>query len=239
MCFTFSCHTHKRVISHIYMSHVVEDLMPRLLCVSHFHVTLKNESYHTYKWVTSWKTSCIVCYRFHIFMSHTRTSHITHINESRSARPHASIAMCFTFSCHTHKRVISHIYMSHVVEDLMPCLLCVSRFHVTLKNESYHTYTWVTSGKTSCLVCDVFHIFMSHTQTSHITHIHESRRGRPHASFAMCFIFSCHTHKRVISHIYMSHVVEDLMPRLLYVSHFHVTLGSHINVAHGVHMNES
>ena len=72
-------------------------------------------------------------------------SHVTHINES----------------CHTYKRVMSHIWMSHVTRMNESChmlhiwaSICrelegvmshIWMSHVTHMNESCHTYEWVMS----------------------------------------------------------------------------------------------
>jgi len=131
------------------------------------HVTRTNESCHTYKWVMS-----------HIRMSHGKyawthkykwvmrphtahigMSHVAHTNESR----------------HTQEWVMSHTQSCHTYE-----CVTANKLELTRINEScaltQHTYEWVTA----------------HIRMGHVTRTNESR----------------HTYERVMSHIRLSHVTH-------------------------------
>ena len=94
-------------------------------------------------------------------------SHVTHIDES----------------CHTHERVMSHIWTSHV----------------TRMNESCHTYEWVKS-----------HVWMSHvTHMNESCHTSEWVMSlqvvrtlwfTTYECEVACMNMSCHTYERVMSH---------------------------------------
>jgi len=111
-------------------------------------------------------------------------SHVTHIDES----------------CHTHERVMSHIWTSHVTRMNESCHTYewvrshVWMSHVTYMNDSCHTCEWVMSLQVVRTVwfdayeCEVTHLnmschtyewVMSHIWMSHVTHMNES----------------CHTHE--------------------------------------------
>ena len=110
-----SCHTDKRVLSHIWISHVthmIQSCHTDKRVLSHTwmsHVTHMNESCHTYEWVMShiWISHVpqilqIIHRRREIYSSHIWTSHVAQINKSR----------------HTHEWVMSHTWMSHVTHML-------------------------------------------------------------------------------------------------------------------------
>ena len=89
-------------------------------------------------------------------------------------------------SCHTYEWVMSHISISHVT-----CIngSCHTGVYVA------HTYTYICTCK-ALLVCafdDMSHLWvMSHTSIGHVTHINRS----------------CHTCQWVMSHIWLSHVIQ-------------------------------
>jgi len=118
------------------------------------------------------------------------TSHVTHINESRSI--YTWVVSCkwvisqppkcqwdwgryrSSQSCHKCKWVMSHTSMSHITP--------------ARSSQSCHKCKWV----------------MSHMFLSHVTHLPRHRwDGGRHRSGE-----SCHTYKRVTSHIFMSHVTH-------------------------------
>jgi len=83
------------------------------------------------------------CHTHERVMSHTWTSHVTHMNES----------------CHTHERVMSHTWTSHV----------------THMNESCHTHECIISHTWTRLL--IYTWIMSHVWTSHPTLTNESVTG--------------------------------------------------------------
>jgi len=141
-----SCHSHERVMSHIWMS----------------HGTHMNESYHTHEWVMSltWMSHVThmneSCHSHEWVMSLTWMSHGTHVNESY----------------HTYEWVMSLTWMSHVAHMNESChshewvMSLTWMSHVTHMNESCHTYEWVTSHT---WMSHVTHMNESHHSHEHVT----------------------------------------------------------------------
>ena len=169
--YEFASHV-ERVMSHVNKSRYAYKSVSRIershgtrmkSChTSHHHITPRDESCHTYEWVTPhiWihitrmNESCRTwmhhvtrrdesCHVYEQVMSrtctisttHTGMSHVTHMNES----------------CHTHAWVMSHIWKSHVTRTKESCdtyawvVSHVWMSHVTHIYESCHTYEWVMS----------------------------------------------------------------------------------------------
>jgi len=131
-------------------------------------------------WVRASFASCSNTLLKWVHMSHTRMSHITHVNESchtyESVVSHVwmsdvneSFGTHVNQSCHTYEWVTSHIWMRHMSHVWMS--------HVTHMNEAGHTYGWI----------------MSHIWMNHVSHMNES----------------CHTFEWVMLRIRMSHISQN------------------------------
>ena len=152
MCVIDTCGTYSYVTCHIRIRHV------------------------TYQWIVShMNTSCHIWMR-HVThecdMSHMnascdiRMSHVAHTNESCMDSPRGILLPDLTRVTHMNKRVMSHIWMSHV----------------THMNASCHTYEWLVSHTWMSHVTHMnepCHIWMrrvlyewvmSHRWMSHVTH---------------------------------------------------------------------
>jgi len=182
-----SCHTCKRVTSHIWMSHVTFRILRGLLG-SFFHiwmrhVTRMDESCHTCGWIMShiWKSHVThmnesrvtnICVIRLIHMSHIWMSHVTNMNES----------------CHTYERVMSPIWMSHESHIWMSRIThiwfqgaCLALPHI---NESRHICEWVMSRINESW----------HTYEWVMCHTHRISRGLPGSFWAsLIAIHSCTT----------------------------------------------
>jgi len=185
---TSAIHTHERVMSHKWMSHVthINTLRDKYKWVlSHTrmrHVTHRTESCRTYEWV----------------VSHTGLSHVALMNES----------------CHTQDRVTSHVWMRHVTHRTESCrtykwvmshtglsyvalMSALCHTFPTHRNEASqaHEYIPVTRTNESRHKCAKGQVtdmkwVMSHTGMSHVALMNKSR----------------YTHEWVTSHIQMRHV---------------------------------
>jgi len=190
-----SSHTYKWVLSHIWMSrvsHINESRRIHEPCT--IRLTHINGSYQTYEWVVSPISVSHVTYtkyvRYdsHIFEGnctiHIGIRHVTHINESFHTYKWVNVThineSCHTYKritsharpmydmTHTHKWVLSHIWMSRVSYVIKsrhlhePCTIWLThicrQLHNSHRNTSCHTYKWVLS-----------HIGMSRvTSTNHV-----------------------------------------------------------------------
>ena len=164
----------------------------------HTYVSCMNESRLTYEWVMShiWMShvthineSCLMC---EWVMSHVWMSHVPRTNES----------------CHTHDVAWSHTcstsQWSHPLTHLhYPFFLILSLACVSHMNESCPMYEWVMS-----------HVWISHVthMTSHmVSHLQYLTIASPsHTSILHLLPPTlsriCLACKRVMSHVWMSHV---------------------------------
>ena len=135
---------YKCVIAHVWMSHNTHKILMVMSHVSMSHVTRINESCHTYQWVMS-----------HVSMSHVTLIQDLILHERRLPRQlHARhvawewgmlrIWISDVTQCHSCAWVVAPLWMSHV----------------TLMNESCHTYGSVMS-----------HVSMSHFTVNESCHV--------------------------------------------------------------------
>jgi len=191
------------------------------------HITHRNASFHTCKWV----------------MSHTCLRHVTHVNELRVSAcitPHAWMnhVTCMSEPRCTYEYITAHMWMCHVTRSHMYewVMSHVRMSHITQVNELYHTCEWVmsharmshvTHANESCRACEwvMSHIWMNHgthVDLSVYTHMNESftchTDGQGNAFIHVCSLTNphgidtnepCHTHtNESLSHIWMCHVTH-------------------------------
>ena len=174
------------------------------------------KSYHTYVWVMShvWMShvtcmnesrlmECVACHTYEWVMRVTPT------NESCVAWRRISSRIRIRISHVTHEWDMSHVWMSHVSQDVC----CQGEIVVAHMNESCHTYEWV----------------MSHIRMSHVVHMIESLSHVTQNAYRREVILVVHINESRHTRINESRHTEYI-PRRRVV---------HICMSHGTHMNES
>jgi len=159
---------------HVWMSHVT---LNESCYVWKSHITLVNEWCHVWmSHVTFMNESC------HEWMSHvTRMNkEACHTYESGMWRSCMRYATHMNASCHTHKRVMSHIWTSH---DAPLLRLMIDTCHTYSINESWHMYKKVISHISKVT---------SHMWMRHVT--------RAHAA--------CHTYEWCMSFMWVVHITR-------------------------------
>ena len=144
-----SCPTYKQVMSHVWMSHVPHINVDRLV-VSYDEFTCMDEMRH----------DSFICGTWLIHMWHMTHSYVAH-NSFRLVVSYVVASTCMnemryykwrvTAVRHTHERIMSHIWMSHVthMNESCPTYEWVMRHiwmrHVPHMNELRPTFGWVMS----------------------------------------------------------------------------------------------
>jgi len=136
------------------------------------HVTRMNDARHTYQSVMSHMCECVM----HYIMSHMCECVMPCIRciTSESCPTHTSHIERKIASCHTYKRVMVHIYMSHgthIIESCrldsftsVPWLICM-RAITHRMSDMTHSYIWHDSlvcVTWRTLMCDMTHLCVWH-----------------------------------------------------------------------------